>query len=77
MAPARSAGCDVAKHERAKRVGADGGPVRRSWARRIVLAFVAVPLGLLVGSVAGVFGQSYDWRTAPAPPTELRTDGTV
>ncbi len=43
----------------------DGRPARRSWARRIVLAFVAVPLGLLVGSVAGVFGQSYDWRTAP------------
>ena len=55
----------MARHERAKPVGVDGRRVRRLWARRIVLAFVAVPLGLLVGSVAGVFGQSYDWRTAP------------
>ncbi len=55
----------MARHERGERSRPDGRPASRSWPRRIALALAVAALAPLLGGIAGVLGQNYDWRTAP------------
>ena len=59
-------------------------PIRRfRTARRILCVVAAVILAPLIGSYASVFGQNYDWRTAPrhsigiAPDPATETEAIV
>ena len=49
-------------------------PGRWRWLRRLIVGLLAVFVVPLLGSLASVFGHSYDWRTAPMDSTGIAPD---